>query len=159
MGVAGVEGIFRRCCEETLKVLRSSADVLSTILEVFIHDPLLRWNISPAKGVPTFLLFRPERGEARQAVAFPNLFPCVDNRGFLAFGFLTFTLSSLSVFLALSLPPSLPEPTEPQPATSKARTAATTRRAATRSRTRTLMRTRCSTASNRNCAAWSPASL
>ena len=41
MGVAGVEGIFRRCCEETLKVLRSSADVLSTILEVFIHDPLV----------------------------------------------------------------------------------------------------------------------
>ena len=34
MGVAGVEGVFRRCCEETLKVMRNSHEELKTIVEV-----------------------------------------------------------------------------------------------------------------------------
>ena len=34
MGVTGVEGVFRRCCEETLTVMRSSHEELKTIVEV-----------------------------------------------------------------------------------------------------------------------------
>ena len=34
MGIAGVEGVFRRCCEETLRVLRTRHHELLTILEV-----------------------------------------------------------------------------------------------------------------------------
>jgi ataxia telangiectasia mutated family protein len=45
MGITGVEGIFRRCCEETMKVLRANHASLITIVEVFIHDPLYRWAL------------------------------------------------------------------------------------------------------------------
>eukprot|EP01105_Mastigella_eilhardi_P010587 TRINITY_DN2472_c0_g1_i1.p1 TRINITY_DN2472_c0_g1~~TRINITY_DN2472_c0_g1_i1.p1 ORF type:complete len:2237 (+),score=571.05 TRINITY_DN2472_c0_g1_i1:1980-8690(+) len=43
MGITGVEGAFRRCCEETLRLLRARHLELLTIVEVFIHDPLCRW--------------------------------------------------------------------------------------------------------------------
>jgi ataxia telangiectasia mutated family protein len=43
MGVMGVEGTFRRCSEHTLRVLRESADLIMTVLEVFKHDPLYAW--------------------------------------------------------------------------------------------------------------------
>ncbi|XP_028948774.1 serine/threonine-protein kinase ATM-like [Malus domestica] len=43
MGVTGVEGFFRRCCEETLSVMRTNKEALLTIVEVFIHDPLYKW--------------------------------------------------------------------------------------------------------------------
>ena len=46
-GVAGVTGAFERCCELTMGVLRDDAQSLLTILEVFIHDPLYRWMLSP----------------------------------------------------------------------------------------------------------------
>ncbi|ORZ38904.1 kinase-like domain-containing protein [Catenaria anguillulae PL171] len=44
MGPSGVEGVFRRCCEETLRVLRLESHVLYTILEVFKYDPLHNWT-------------------------------------------------------------------------------------------------------------------
>ena len=44
---AGVEGVMRRCCEETLRVLREHKESLLTIIEVFIHDPLFRWGLTP----------------------------------------------------------------------------------------------------------------
>ena len=34
MGVTGVEGVFRRCCEETLSVMRTNKEALLTIIEV-----------------------------------------------------------------------------------------------------------------------------
>lgn len=34
MGVAGVEGVFRRCCEKTMAVMRAHQDELRTIVEV-----------------------------------------------------------------------------------------------------------------------------
>lgn len=34
MGVTGTEGVFRRCCEETLSVMRSNKEALLTIIEV-----------------------------------------------------------------------------------------------------------------------------
>lgn len=50
MGLTGVEGSFRRCCEEVLQVLRANSSKLMTILEVVIHDPLYRWSLSPQKA-------------------------------------------------------------------------------------------------------------
>ncbi len=49
MGIHGVEGTFRRCCEETLRVLRAHQDVIKTVLEVFRHDPLFAWTSNPIK--------------------------------------------------------------------------------------------------------------
>ncbi|XP_042498310.1 serine/threonine-protein kinase ATM isoform X2 [Macadamia integrifolia] len=51
MGVTGVEGVFRRCCEETLSVMRANKEALLTIIEVFIHDPLYKWALSPLKAL------------------------------------------------------------------------------------------------------------
>ena len=46
MGITGVEGIFRLCCEETLRVMRGSQVSLEMILEVFLDDPLYDWKLS-----------------------------------------------------------------------------------------------------------------
>ncbi|XP_052181201.1 serine/threonine-protein kinase ATM isoform X3 [Diospyros lotus] len=51
MGVTGVEGVFRRCCEETISVMRTNKEALLTIVEVFIHDPLYKWALSPLKAL------------------------------------------------------------------------------------------------------------
>ena len=37
---------MRRCCEETLRVLRRHKEFLLTIIEVFIHDPLYKWALT-----------------------------------------------------------------------------------------------------------------
>ncbi|KAF9266203.1 hypothetical protein L218DRAFT_101271 [Marasmius fiardii PR-910] len=41
LGVMGVEGIFRTACEITFQVLRDNRDLLMSILDAFIHDPLV----------------------------------------------------------------------------------------------------------------------
>jgi len=51
MGITGVEGVFRKCCEETLKVLRMHKSRLITLVEVFIHDPLYKWTLSTKKAL------------------------------------------------------------------------------------------------------------
>eukprot|EP00898_Chlorokybus_atmophyticus_P004026 jgi/Chlat1/4624/Chrsp3S05582 len=51
MGVCGVEGVFRRCCELVLEVMRNNKDALVTIIEVFLHDPLYKWALSPFKAL------------------------------------------------------------------------------------------------------------
>ncbi|PVH39126.1 hypothetical protein PAHAL_5G442300 [Panicum hallii] len=51
MGITGVEGVFRRCCEKTLSVMRANKEALLTIIEVFIHDPLYKWALSPLKAL------------------------------------------------------------------------------------------------------------
>nr|XP_045624832.1 serine-protein kinase ATM-like isoform X1 [Procambarus clarkii]XP_045624833.1 serine-protein kinase ATM-like isoform X1 [Procambarus clarkii] len=47
LGVMGVEGPLRQCCEATLAILRSSGEVLVTVVEVLRHDPLHQWTLSP----------------------------------------------------------------------------------------------------------------
>ncbi|KAG8714375.1 Serine/threonine-protein kinase tel1 [Ceratobasidium sp. 395] len=49
LGSSGTEGVYRRCAEETLRVLREQAGVIKTILEVFNHDPLHSWSAAPVK--------------------------------------------------------------------------------------------------------------
>lgn len=51
MGITGVEGVFRRCCEKTMEVMRSSQDALLTIVEVLLYDPLFDWTMNPLKAL------------------------------------------------------------------------------------------------------------
>ena len=44
MGPCGYEGVFRRCCENTLKVLRDNSNVFISILRPFVYDPLVEWT-------------------------------------------------------------------------------------------------------------------
>ncbi|KAL6873568.1 hypothetical protein ACP4OV_013650 [Aristida adscensionis] len=47
LGITGYEGVFLKVCEITLSVLRTHKEMLMTVLETFIHDPLVEWNKSP----------------------------------------------------------------------------------------------------------------
>ncbi|KAF8630142.1 hypothetical protein AX15_003095 [Amanita polypyramis BW_CC] len=49
MGFSGTQGVFQRCAEETLRVLRDNSEVIMTILEVFKYDPLHSWTASEIK--------------------------------------------------------------------------------------------------------------
>ena len=49
-GPAGVEGVFRKNCERTMKVLREHKAALVTVLEVLLHDPLFNWSVGPSKA-------------------------------------------------------------------------------------------------------------
>eukprot|EP00898_Chlorokybus_atmophyticus_P004675 jgi/Chlat1/5208/Chrsp33S05180 len=46
LGVAGTEGVFQRICEVTLKVLRNNRETLMTVMDTFVHDPLVEWTKS-----------------------------------------------------------------------------------------------------------------
>lgn len=50
MGVSGVEGLFRKSCEKTMEVLRCNSQVIVTILEVLLYDPLYFWTVSAAEA-------------------------------------------------------------------------------------------------------------
>lgn len=43
LGVMGYEGIYRKTCEVTLKVLRNEYDSLINVLRPFIYDPVADW--------------------------------------------------------------------------------------------------------------------
>ncbi|XP_041988824.1 serine-protein kinase ATM [Aricia agestis] len=43
-GCSGVDGVFRKCCEKTLQLLRDNQETLLTILEVLLCDPLYLWT-------------------------------------------------------------------------------------------------------------------
>jgi len=45
MGTTGTQGVFQRCGEETLRVLRNDSEVVLTVLEVFKYDPLHSWCV------------------------------------------------------------------------------------------------------------------
>ncbi|KAJ8257146.1 hypothetical protein COCON_G00192980 [Conger conger] len=60
MGITGVEGVFRRCCEKTMEVMRSSQEALLTIVEVLLYDPLFDWTMNPLKA---FYLQQEEQAE------------------------------------------------------------------------------------------------
>ncbi|KAJ0966927.1 hypothetical protein J5N97_023844 [Dioscorea zingiberensis] len=46
LGITGYEGIFLKVCEITLSVLRAHRETLMSVLETFIHDPLVEWTKS-----------------------------------------------------------------------------------------------------------------
>lgn len=43
LGVTGYEGPFRRSSETIMRILRQNEDSLMTVLETFVHDPLVEW--------------------------------------------------------------------------------------------------------------------
>ena len=49
-GVMGYEGVFRGTCEHVLRVLRSESQVLLSVLEAFVHDPLVEWTKEKKKN-------------------------------------------------------------------------------------------------------------
>ncbi|RCK57466.1 Serine/threonine-protein kinase TEL1 [Candida viswanathii] len=48
-GVTGVEGVFKKSCEHTFRVLQSNKEHILSILDVLKWDPLYHWSISPLK--------------------------------------------------------------------------------------------------------------
>ncbi|KAH7912967.1 hypothetical protein BJ138DRAFT_1134431 [Hygrophoropsis aurantiaca] len=44
LGITGVEGVFRIACEVTMQLLRDNKDSLMSVLDAFIHDPLVEWE-------------------------------------------------------------------------------------------------------------------
>ncbi|RKO94051.1 kinase-like domain-containing protein, partial [Blyttiomyces helicus] len=43
LGISGVEGVFRVACEHVLRVARENREVLLTLLDAFVYDPLVDW--------------------------------------------------------------------------------------------------------------------
>lgn len=41
---SGIEGVFRRSCETTMRILRHNRESLMSVMETFIHDPLVEWT-------------------------------------------------------------------------------------------------------------------
>ena len=52
MEVSGVEGTYRATCERVMRVLRDNRDSLLSMLEAFIHDPLISWRLLGAAAEP-----------------------------------------------------------------------------------------------------------
>lgn len=50
-GVCGYEGPFRKTCEITLKLLRSNEDMLMTVLEAFLYDPVVGLQSNPSSAL------------------------------------------------------------------------------------------------------------
>lgn len=48
-GVTGVEGMFKKSCEHTLRVLRTNKEHIISILDVLRWDPLYSWTLSRFK--------------------------------------------------------------------------------------------------------------
>lgn len=48
-GITGVEGIFRKSCEHTFRVMQLHGDHILVILDVLRWDPLYTWSISPIR--------------------------------------------------------------------------------------------------------------
>lgn len=48
-GVTGVDGVFRKSCQHTMRVLRENRDHIISILDVLRWDPLYSWTLSPIR--------------------------------------------------------------------------------------------------------------
>ncbi|EXJ84111.1 hypothetical protein A1O3_04778 [Capronia epimyces CBS 606.96] len=84
MGLTGVEGVFRRCCNFTLDALRRDQEAIMTILDVLRYDPLYTWSISPlrlqkmqenhaqADGPAATGILNPGDGAKRDAIGEPS---------------------------------------------------------------------------------------
>ena len=49
-GVTGVEGTFRLSCVDTMRVMRNEKDSLLSVLNSFVHDPLVEWAKPEKRG-------------------------------------------------------------------------------------------------------------
>lgn len=53
MGPIGAEGLFRKCCEITLRVLQENSPTLMSVLRPFIYDHLMNWKGSHKNDLST----------------------------------------------------------------------------------------------------------
>ena len=71
LGITGVEGVFRIASEITMQLLRDNKDVLMSVLDAFIHDPLVEWEDEKRRMVSwplqVYLLTKPLLWKERQA--------------------------------------------------------------------------------------------
>jgi len=51
MGVGGLEGPFTRGCGNVLGFMCEGRDTVIALLEAFVHDPLMNWNVNPSTAV------------------------------------------------------------------------------------------------------------
>ncbi|KPI93799.1 Serine-protein kinase ATM [Papilio xuthus] len=68
-GCCGIEGIFRRCCEKTMQLLRDNQETLLTILQVLLCDPLYSWTVKGALKKTTARSAVGERERERESGA------------------------------------------------------------------------------------------
>jgi hypothetical protein len=53
-------GVFRIACEVTMQLLRDNKDPLMSVLDAFIHDPLVEWEDEKRKIVRLLACLPPE---------------------------------------------------------------------------------------------------
>ena len=54
LGITGVEGVYRIACEITMQLLRDNKDCLMSVLDAFIHDPLVEWEDEQRRQVGVY---------------------------------------------------------------------------------------------------------
>jgi len=59
-------GVFRIACEVTMQLLRDNKDSLMSVLDAFIHDPLVEWEDEKRKLVR---MFHPSYRSAQTSLA------------------------------------------------------------------------------------------
>ena len=77
LGVTGVDGVFRTACECVLRVLRQNRELLLTLLEAFVYDPLVDWTADKADDIArrkmelrvSLSLFSTRIGELKSSMA------------------------------------------------------------------------------------------
>jgi phosphatidylinositol kinase/protein kinase (PI-3 family) len=59
-------GVFRKAAEISLQILRTNSESLMTVLEAFVHDPLVEWVKVSVSQNPFFLfLFEADETETK----------------------------------------------------------------------------------------------
>ena len=46
MAVSGIEGTYKLTCESVIRVMRENEKSVMTMLEAFVHDPLVNWGLT-----------------------------------------------------------------------------------------------------------------
>lgn len=49
-GPTGVEGAFRKSSEAVMRVIRNEQCMLVTVLQAFVHDPLMEWTVAESRN-------------------------------------------------------------------------------------------------------------
>ncbi|KAF9115524.1 serine/threonine-protein kinase M1 [Mortierella sp. AM989] len=55
MGLSGYDGVYRLTCEQTLRIFRDNNESLLSVLDGFLHDPLVEWAKNKRRGQQTQL--------------------------------------------------------------------------------------------------------
>lgn len=68
-GVSGIEGTFRCTCELAIRCMRENHDLLISVLESLLYDPLMDWKT-----------FNPDPHSVSGSSVFSNILKVVENR-------------------------------------------------------------------------------